>query len=218
MQAKTRRFQNFLQNRTLNPGALFQKTPQGFLSAQDEQGFLVDQKLLEAYRMGRVQSGAFGCGWVACYNALRLLGKTKSAAVVIRRLEPWFVLGGKRGTHAAFVAPFFGGEGCRVRLSVGVKAAAKTASFAPANILYYLRNPPKGGHFVAFCPTGRQKNGQPVFRFYNAQSAPNLPCRAPAGKNGRFLCAGGQTGDERTLNELLAQEKPVLVLVYSLWP
>ena len=216
MEKRTKGFENYLHNLSLDPAHLRAEAAWGTRLAEDEKGFLTDQNLLDDYKMSRVNSARYGCGWVACCNALRLLDRPESPARVIRSLEKWFVLGGKMGTHALAVPAFFGKRGYRVRLSVLPGQLRKTAQSAPANILFYIRGPKRGGHFVAFAPAGREKEGEPLFCFYNSQSVRDGARKPPAGETGRFFCAGGNK-DERTLTEVLKKERPVLVWVFSIY-
>lgn len=216
MTGQTTPFQNFLHNRLVPLAGARRRLGNETQTATDEAGFLVDQHLLGDYRMARVASGAYGCGWVACYNALRLLGRRQSAAAVIRRLEKGFVLGGYLGTHAAFVPLFFREMGFAVQVSAGWQAARRRAPLARANVLFYLRRPTHGAHFVTFAPAGHTPEGEPLYRFYNSLSVPYGRRKPPAGESGCFTCAGGSEGDLRTLPDLLAPEKPRFWLVFSI--
>ena len=188
--------------------------------ACDEQGMIVSQRPLRDYRMGAVSSDRCGCGWVACYNALRLLGCEMSPEQVIRTLEPAFALRGTLGTRAVALPAFFLHQGFQVALSATYEGVAKRAPGADANILYYLRRPRKGhisAHFVAFSGmTGTSEKGVPVYRFYNSLTAPVRFRRPPQGQMGPCFCAGGRRGDLRTLQELLAPEQPMCFLVLSI--
>ena len=212
----TRQFENYLHNRAL-PLAKQAKLQNGVLRcAADSKRYLVDQHMLDAYRMGKVTSENAGCGWVACYNALRLLGRPQTAARTILELETAFAFGGRRGTRTVQLAPYFIKKGFSVGFSVTKSAAVKNAKACPASILYYIRGDLRTAHFVAFRPTQAAKGGDSLFCWYNALSAPLLP-RAPfAGAQQPCVCLGGDAGDLRTLEELIAPEKPIFWVVMHL--
>lgn len=216
MENKTTPFQNYLHNRSFDPAACTEQRGKSRCTAVDENGFIVDQKLLSDFQMSRVAAGQFGCGWVACYNALRLLGRPQSAARTVRELEHAFVLGGYMGTHAAAIAPFFTQKGFQVKISATPKQARQTAPAAKANIVFFIRGPRRGAHFVAFAKENEAADGEPVYRFYNSQSVPEGWRRPPAGEHGHFICAGGSAGDLRTLPALLAAERPAFWMVFSI--
>ena len=212
---------NRLHNRQLKLEQQALPRERGVELACDETGMIVSQRPLGAYRMGVVGSDRSGCGWIACYNALRLLGENPGADEVIRALEPAFALRGRFGTFAAALPFFFLRRGFRVAVSTTPWGIARLAPGADANILYYLRRPREGklsGHFVAFSGmVSRDAAGEPVYRFYNSLSASIGLRRPPAGRRGPCFCAGGRRGDRRILRALLAPEEPVFALVLSLW-
>ena len=211
---------NYRYNRKINLRQTGKREVSGLVLPFDEQGFVLDQRLLGVYRMGRgADTAACGCGWVACYNALRLLGRPLPPASVIKALEHDFVLGGRMGTRTAAIPLFFMRHGFRVEAHATLAAAQRAAVGAAANIVYYIRGRHPSAHFVAFTgKVGEAADGQPLYRFYNSLSVPVLPCRAPAGETGSFFCAGGNTGDVRTLPGLLAPEYPLVKLVFSIYP
>ena len=209
----TRQFENYLYNKTLQLGKQAKEQNGTLRCATDSKGRIVDQHMLSAYRMGRVTSENAGCGWVACYNALRLLGKPQNAARTILELETAFVFGGKRGTRTVQLAPYFLKKGFSVSFSTTRAAAQKKAKGCAANIIYYVRGDLRTAHFVAFSPADGEKDGAPLFCWYNALSAPLLP-RAPfEGAALPCVCFGGDAGDLRTLADLLAPEKSIFWIV-----
>ncbi|MEG0804654.1 MAG: hypothetical protein RSF90_06845, partial [Pygmaiobacter sp.] len=143
----------------------------------------------------------------------------QSAAVTIRELESAFAFGGKLGTRVVQIAPYFMRKGFAVKLAFDEKTAQKNAASAPASIVYYVRGNCRSAHFVAFAPISAQSaEGEPLFRFYNAQSAPQVPRKRLPGAECSCYCAGGTAGDRRTLHELLRPEKAVVTLVISISP
>lgn len=216
MQKLTRQFENYLYNRNLQLSRQATEQNGRLRCATDSKGNIVDQHMLHAYRMGRVTSENAGCGWIACYNALRLMKKPQTAARTILELETAFSFGGKRGTRTVQLAPYFIKKGFSISFSTTKNAAEKKAIDCPANIIYYVRGDLRTAHFVAFTPAQASKNGAPLFYWYNALSAPLLP-RAPfMGAKLPCSCLGGDAGDLRTLEELLAPEKPIFWIVMHL--
>ena len=118
----------------------------------------------EQWRYGLRSSAATGCGWIATYNALRLMGYKPKQEELIRYYEHQFPLvHGNAGTLAQGPAVFFQKHGFSVEtLSVTEKfdAAAKNADVCI--LFYYWQKKLKfGAHFV----TVQYKDGK--FTGYN---------------------------------------------------
>ena len=102
-------------------------------------------------RYGFRTSAATGCGWIATYNALRILGKKAEPEALIRYYERQLpLIHGNGGTIIQGPALFFRGHGFGVEtLSVTARfdAAAKEADVCI--LFYFWRNKFKiGAHFV----------------------------------------------------------------------
>lgn len=207
---------NYFHNRTLELTAHGEPYGDGIRLPVDERGMIVDQQLLRGYRMAAADSADCGCGWVACYNALRLLGRPQRPESVIKALEHDYVLRGHLGTRTISLPFFFAARGFAVRLSFTRAGAEKNAAAAAANILYYVRGRHPSAHFVAFAAAGQDADGTPLYRFYNSLSAPLGRRSAPAGEQRPCWCAGGSAGDRRTLAALLAPEHAVFKAVLSI--
>ena len=105
----------------------------------------------DQWRYGLRTSAATGCGWIATYNALRLMGYKPKQEELIRYYEHQFPLvHGNAGTLAQGPAVFFQKHGFSVEtLSVTEKfdAAAKNADVCI--LFYYWQKKLKfGAHFV----------------------------------------------------------------------
>ena len=127
--------------------------------------FIVDQKQLEL-PYGRYGSAAAGCGWIAVYNALQILGIDADMEKIRSDMEKLLFLGGWRATPFYVPALYFRHKGFRVRLTANRSQFSRQARKYPAGILFYLYHQ-KGkifpsGHFAAFAPTS---DGQ--CHFYN---------------------------------------------------
>lgn len=135
-------------------------------------GFLVDQRRAACYRYGAFCCDYNGCGWIAIYNMLLMLGERERPADLIRYLEEQGVfrgaiLGGCMGTYPWSVVGYFRRRGRRVRWGLRKSTIARLAETAKAGALFYQR--PNGtAHYVAFSTTGRKPvEEKPAYRFLN---------------------------------------------------
>ena len=106
----------------------------------------------EQWRYGLRSSSATGCGWIATYNALKLMGYHMDPEKIIRRYERMLpVLHGTTGTVAFAPAACFRKWGFPVELIFARNRFDECVRQADACILfYYWRNRFKvGAHFVA---------------------------------------------------------------------
>lgn len=127
--------------------------------------FIIDQNRLDL-PYGRYGSAAAGCGWIAVYNALQILGIDADMEKIRSGMEKWLFLGGWRATPFYVPALYLRHKGFRVRLTADRSRFSRQARKYPAGILFYLYHQ-KGklfpsGHFTAFAPTD---DGQ--CHFYN---------------------------------------------------
>ena len=118
-------------------------------------------------RYGLRSSAATGCGWVATYNALLLLGRDTDLEALVRYFQ-WQV----PGISGNFGTPFFGPALCFSKWGFPVKAVADRKKFdaeaaeADVCILFYrwrqgLR---LGAHFVALHKTDMGFVGYNTFK------------------------------------------------------
>ena len=112
----------------------------------------------EELRYGLRSSAATGCGWIATYNALRILGKRADKEELIRWYERQLpLIHGNAGTIVFGPAVFFRRHGFRVRMELRRDRFDGLAAESRVCILfYYWRNGMKvGAHFVALHKTDR---------------------------------------------------------------
>ena len=112
-------------------------------------------------------SAATGCGWIATYNALRILGKRARKEELIRYFERQLpLLHGNTGTAVWSPAAFFLHHGFQVRAEVRRSRFDALVEECPVCILfYYWRKGWKlGGHFVALHKTDRGIVGYNTYR------------------------------------------------------
>ena len=102
---------------------------------------------MKKLRFGFFQSGFNGCGWIAVYNALRLMGREPDAGKLIAELE-WTgaMLFGVLGTWPYSVAHYFRLRGYRVRVTYRAGKYDETAREHEVNIIWFFHR--KGAHFV----------------------------------------------------------------------
>ncbi len=128
--------------------------------------FIYNQKQIpkDQWRYGLRSSAATGCGWIAAYNALRLMGYRTSPEKLIRYYERQVpVLNGNLGTFAATPVKLFRKLGFHVKVSMRLSDFDRLAKESDACLLFYhWAKPPKfGGHYVAL----KYQHGQ--FTAYN---------------------------------------------------
>ena len=105
----------------------------------------------EQWRYGFRSSAATGCGWIATYNALRLLGKQAEPEELIRFYERQFPLvHGNCGTTILAPAFFFKKKGYAVEWTACNDRFDDLAKASDVCILYYrwLRKWKYGAHFT----------------------------------------------------------------------
>ena len=118
----------------------------------------------EQWRYGLRTSAATGCGWIATYNALRLMGYHPKPEELIRYYERQFpLLHGNAGTLSQGPALFFHHHGFPVETLSVPKSYDEAAKNADVCILFYywLNKLKFGAHFV----TVQYKDGK--FTGYN---------------------------------------------------
>lgn len=106
----------------------------------------------EQYRYGLRSSAATGCGWVAIYNALTLLGRRVNIPALIRMLERQFpVVHGNAGTFVTAPAAILRRLGYETELCADRRQFDRIARAHPVCILFYYwrRKWHVGSHFVA---------------------------------------------------------------------
>jgi len=106
----------------------------------------------DQWRYGFRSSAATGCGWIATYNALRLLGKPACPRDVIRHYERMLPLWhGNAGTTCFAPLIYFRRAGFRAELTLRRSEFDEKAKQADVCILFYRwrRKWKLGAHFVA---------------------------------------------------------------------
>ena len=139
----------------------------------ESDGFLYDQRRCKGMRYGWTDSSKTGCGWIACYNLLHLIGYDYSPGAVCTTMAAWLPFGGFIGTH---VLPLFLWlrKHTPLRIALISNHTPVRLKSCKGGIVWYFTG--KGLHFAAFsnCEHGK-------FHFFNAvYGAKNLRCSLPA--------------------------------------
>lgn len=106
----------------------------------------------EKWRYGFRTSSATGCGWIATYNALRILGSNPEPEELIRRYERQLpLIHGNAGTSFWGPALLLRQMGFEVNMVFDPAKMDKEASAAPVSILFFhwRKQWKLGAHFVA---------------------------------------------------------------------
>ena len=127
----------------------------------------------EQYRYGLRSSAATGCGWIATYNALLLMGYKTDIEELIRYYE-WQLplIHGNAGTSFWGPALCFQNWGFPVKVLVDRKKFDQAAADADSCILFYRwrRGVKLGAHFVAL----HKKDGRVTgYNTYSTSTGPD---------------------------------------------
>lgn len=121
----------------------------------------------DQWRYGFRSSAATGCGWIATYNALRLLGYRAEPEGLIRYFERQLpLIHGNAGTSIWGPALYFKKWGFPVEAAVRRQRFDTVARENDVCILFYRwrRGLRLGAHFVALRHTGKGFVGYNTFR------------------------------------------------------
>ena len=121
----------------------------------------------EVHRYGLRASSEVGCGWIATYNALKLLGSTTDIDELIHYFEWQLPL-----IHGNFGTSFWGPQRCFAKWAFPNKLIfdrrrfEEEAKAADACIVFYhwVSKGRVGAHFVALKPTAEGFVGYNTFR------------------------------------------------------
>ena len=121
----------------------------------------------ETHRYGLRSSAETGCGWIATYNALKILGCTTDMDELIRYFEWQLPL-----VHGNFGTSFWGPRRCFEKWGFSTKLVFERKRFdgearqADACIVFYhwANKGRVGAHFVALKPTAEGFTGYNTFR------------------------------------------------------
>ena len=120
----------------------------------------------EQWRYGLRTSAATGCGWIATYNALRLLGYKVKQEELIRYYECQLpLIHGNGGTSFWGPGMFFTQQGFPVEMCVKRDQFDAVLSRSDVSILFYRwhKKHKLGAHFVALQREGDKITGYNTF-------------------------------------------------------
>ena len=112
----------------------------------------------EEHRYGFRSSAATGCGWIATYNALKLMGYRAEPEKLIRYYQRRFpVVNGNFGTFIFNLTTFFKERGFPVEMTARWRELDPLARRSDACILFYVWRSgcTVGSHYVALRHDGR---------------------------------------------------------------
>lgn len=158
---------------TINANYLYNKRiSKGITGYIDDQGNGIASKL----RYGINTIAPFGCGTVATYNALIMLGNRMDICDIIRDYEMNHAYhDGLIGTHGNNIARFFSEKGYDVTITnlenynfnddKELSTVTNIVKQNQANILYYKGG--STGHFIALKYNGQDNQGKDIYITYN---------------------------------------------------
>jgi len=122
-------------------------------ASKRNRGLILNQNDIpkEKWRYGLRSSAAVGCGWVATYNALRLMGKYAEPEKLIRYYERVFpVINGNFGTFIPNIVSFFRRNGFLVKVTSRRSLFDEAVKNSDVGILffYWRRKIKFGAHFI----------------------------------------------------------------------
>lgn len=132
-------------------------------------GMIYSQKAIpnEKWRYGLRSSAATGCGWIATYNALQLLGKPACPEKLIRYYERQLpLIHGNAGTTLPAPLIYFRQHGFNAKLVIRRGDFDEAVKNAEVCILFYRwrKKWKLGAHFVALQHTPEGFVGYNTFR------------------------------------------------------
>ena len=128
---------------------------------------------IDQWRYALRSSASTGCGWIAVYNALHLLGKDADISSLIRMLEHQLpLIHGNLGTSFWGPARCFQQWGYPVKIYFDPGKFDRAARASDASILFFRwrKGPKLGAHFAAFRYNGAQFIG---FNTYKTSHCPD---------------------------------------------
>ena len=154
--------------------------------AYSQDGYLIHQGRLSGVRYGRKTSKEIGCGWIACFNFLKYMGRPVPPLKIAWDLEGKLLWGGYLGSHPLVIWWYLHRRGFSFRLAVTRRGAERLVRQAVtehpgriAGVLAYIHK--KGSHYTTFIDEGSYQRAmggeipnatlvrrEPKVRFLNA--------------------------------------------------
>lgn len=121
----------------------------------------------EKWRYGLRSSAATGCGWIATYNALKIMGYRPTEKMIIKYFEQQIpIVNGNAGTFVLSPAMFFKRHGFFVNTTADRKRFDSIAKQSDVCIMFFWwkKGFKIGAHFVALQYTPRGFVGYNTYR------------------------------------------------------
>ena len=128
----------------------------------------------DKWRYGFRSSAKTGCGWIATYNALCMMGYSPEPERIIKFYEKQLpLIHGNTGTTAFAPVLYFRRQGFQVKYTMNYKQFDEIAKNADACLMYYLWHEPwkMGAHFIALHYT---VGGFISYNTYRNSKGPNM--------------------------------------------
>lgn len=120
----------------------------------DEEGFIINQGMMKDIPFGWFDTKAKGCGWIAAYNLLKMLGKETEMARCAKELEKGAFLGELMGENYFKLFAWLKKQGLDVSMSFPTnRSALKKIAASPCGIILY--NHARGAHYVTYRNLGK---------------------------------------------------------------
>lgn len=128
----------------------------------DDEGYIIHQGKIKDVSFGFFNSSRNGCGWIAAYNILKMLGKEKPISYCANSLSRFSITGKLFGQEFFTLYHWLRKEGVKAKLSlVSQRSAIQHMKNSLCGILLYTHK--KGSHYTSY----RYLDGSSV-HFYNA--------------------------------------------------
>ncbi len=130
-------------------------------------GFITHQNNAKDFKFGLANSDFNGCGWVAVYNACKVLGIDITISEIIKELD-LFALNayGLLGGNPFYVKRFFEKKGYEAKIHLNKNNFNTAASSSQVSVIGYVwHNILDGGHYQTLVKHSSQAN---AFQFYNS--------------------------------------------------
>ncbi len=130
-------------------------------AALDREGYIVDQRQTDNILFGMVPSSKNGCGWIACYNFLKALGRDPDPDALLHRLERTLAADGRLGLNVFSLIRELRRQDVPLNFALRSFHAQELAENCQAGIIMYFAG--QRNHYAAF---RREPDGN--LRFYGA--------------------------------------------------
>lgn len=131
-------------------------------NAFDEQGYLINQDLMENISFGYFNTKDKGCGWIAGYNLLKLNGKEHTMQEVAEGLQNYAFMEKIAGQNVYGLMKYLKGEGLPLNMQIiDSENCESVMADTSSGIILYVHT--RGAHYTCY---KKMRNGR--YHFYNA--------------------------------------------------